>query len=359
MTRVRVLLSLCAVLLAGATVQAQGRAPAGFELIRVADGVYAAIRTDSSVNVVHGNTTIIVNDHDVVVVDAAGTPAAARRVIAAVKRLTGKPVRYLVNTHWHDDHAMGNQAWAEAYPGLEIVGHPETKRDMTTKAVANRAQYVKSLPGILEFIRTQLAAGKGLDGTPLAGGERESLNADMRLAREYLDQVRTFRVTPPTLLVKRRFSLVRGDRTIDIRHFGWGNTPGDLVVYLPKEQVAVTGDLVVWPTPFVFDSHIASWRASLDSVRALGATTLIPGHGPVMRDYAYVELVAMALQSVQNQTEAARARGLDLAATRKAVDVAEIGRQFTGGDKVRRLSWQNYFVDLAVQHAFEQAGPTP
>jgi hypothetical protein len=81
---------LCAVLLAGATVQAQGRAPAGFELIRVADGVYAAIRTDSSANVVHGNTTIIVNDRDVVVVDAAGTPAAARRVIAAVKRLTGK-----------------------------------------------------------------------------------------------------------------------------------------------------------------------------------------------------------------------------------------------------------------------------
>jgi glyoxylase-like metal-dependent hydrolase (beta-lactamase superfamily II) len=159
--------------------------------------------------------------------------------------------------------------------------------------------------------------------------------------------------------VKRRFSLVRGDRTIDIRHFGWGNTPGDLVVYLPKEQVAVTGDLVVWPTPFVFDSHIASWRASLDSVRALRATTLIPGHGPVMRDYAYVELVAMALQSVQNQTEAARARGLDLAATRKAVDVAALGRQFTGGDKVRRLSWQNYFVDLAVQRAFEQAGPTP
>jgi cyclase len=290
------------------------------------------------------------------VVDAAGTPAGARRVIAAVRRLTRKPVRYLVNTHWHDDHTMGNQAWAAAYPGLEIIGHPETVKDMTTKAVANRDAYLKSLPGILQYIAQQLAAGNGLDGTPLAPGERRSLAADMRLAREYLAQAPSFRVTPATLSVSRRLTLLRGDRTIDIRHFGWGNTPGDLVVHLPKEQVVITGDLVVWPTPFVFDSHIRSWQASLDSVRALGATTLVPGHGPVLRDNAYIDLVARALHSVQEQTEAAKAKGLDLEQTRKAVDVAELGRRFSGGEKVRRLNWENYFVSVAIQRAFEQAG---
>jgi glyoxylase-like metal-dependent hydrolase (beta-lactamase superfamily II) len=299
---------------------------------------------------------VIINDRDVVVVDAAGTPAAARRVIAAVRGLTRKPVRYLVNTHWHDDHTMGNQAWAEAYPGLEIIGHPETVKDMTTKAVVNREAYLKSLPGILEHIEKQLAAGNGLDGTPLSPGERPSLTADLHLGREYLAQAPSFRVTPATLPVKRRLTLVRGNRTIDIRHFGWGNTPGDLVVYLPKEQVVITGDLVVWPIPFVFDSHIRSWQASLDSVRALGATALVPGHGPVMRDNAYLDLVARALSSVREQTEAAKAKGLDLAQTRKAVHLAEIERQFTGDEKVRRLSWGNYFVNLAVQRAFEQAG---
>jgi cyclase len=356
-TRLRVPLLLCALSLGLTPLAAQTKPPApGFVLTRVADGVYAAIRADSSANVVHGNSTVIVNDRDVVVVDAAGTPAAARRVIAAVRRLTGKPVRYLVSTHWHDDHTMGNQAWAEAYPGLEIIGHPETAADMTTKAVANREGYVKSLPGILEYIEKQLAAGNGLDGTPLAPGERRSLTADMRLAREYLGQAPSFRVTPPTLTVKRRLTLVRGDRTIDIRHFGWGNTPGDLVLHLPKEQVVITGDLVVWPTPFVFDSHIRSWQASLDSVRALGATALVPGHGPVMRDHEYLDLVAAALRAVQEQTEAAKAKGLDLEQTRKAVDVAELGRRFTGDAKVRRLSWENYFVGPAVQRAFEQAG---
>ena len=351
---------MCALALAPPPARAQSRAPAsGFVLSRVADGVYAVIRADSSANVVHGNTTVIVNDHDVVVVDAAGTPAAARRVIAAVRLLTPKPVRYLINTHWHDDHTMGNQAWVEAYPGLEIIGHPETAKDMTTKAVANREGFVKSLPGMLDYIEKQIAAGNGLDGTPLAPGERHSLTADMRLAREYLAEAPSFRVTPPTLTVKRKFTLVRGDRLIDIRHFGWGNTPGDLVVYLPKEQVVITGDLVVWPTPFVFDSRLRSWQESLDSVRALGAAVLVPGHGPVQHDYAYLDLVVRALRSVQDQTEAAKAMGLDLQQARKAVDVAELGRQFTGDDKVRRLGWENYFVRPAVQRAFEQSGVAP
>ena len=354
MTRPRVPLLVLVTQVASSPLAAQRPDP-GFEMTRIAHGVYAAVRADSSANVVHGNTTVIINDADVVVVDAAGTPAAARRVIDAVRRFTPKPVHYLINTHWHDDHTMGNQAWKEAYPVFEIVGHPETRKDMTTKAVANREQYVKSLPGILDYIEKQLAAGNGLDGRPLGPGERRSLEADMRLAREYLAQAPGFRVTPATLTVERQLVLFRGDRTIDIRHFGWGNTPGDLVVFLPRERIAVTGDLLVWPTPFVFDSHIRSWEASLDSLRALGATTLIPGHGPVQRDRQYLDLVADALSSIRRQTEAAKAKGLTADSAGKVVALGPLERRFTGDDKVRRLALQNYFVGTAVQRAYEQA----
>ena len=120
----------------------------------------------------------------------------------------------------------------------------------------------------------------------------------------------------------------------------------------------VTGDLVVWPTPFVFDSHIASWQASLDSLRRLGATSLIPGHGPVMRDFTYGDMVVAALRSLEQQTRAAKARGLDLTAARKTVDLVDLERRFVGDSKVRRLSWENYFVSPGVERAFEQADST-
>src|SRR6202162_35795 len=80
-------------------------------------------------------SVIIINDEDVVVVDATRMPSQARKIIAAVRDLTKKPIRTLIHTHWHDDHVYGNQAFAEAFPGLEIVAHQNTREDMQEKAL--------------------------------------------------------------------------------------------------------------------------------------------------------------------------------------------------------------------------------
>jgi glyoxylase-like metal-dependent hydrolase (beta-lactamase superfamily II) len=326
----------------------------GFELVEVAPGVYAALRTEPGRNVVNGNSTIIVNDSDVVVVDATGTSAAARELIAAIQRLTRNPVRYLVTTHWHDDHAMGNHAFRQTWPGLEIVAHPATREAMTTTAVENRASSLKALPDILTFVRAQLAKGNGLDDTPLTAGERAGLESDLRLAQRYLAESPRFRVTLPSLTVERRLTLHRGSRTIEILHLGRGNTSGDLVVYLPHEGIVATGDLVVWPTPYVFDSYPDEWARALDTLHALNARVLIPGHGPLLRDYGYVDLIGRALRSVVAQTQAARTRGLDLEETRKAVDLEEFRRAFAGDDKVSNQTWRNYFVGPVVGRAYEE-----
>lgn len=333
----------------------------GFELVQVAPGVFAALRTEPGRNVVNGNATVIVNDGDVVVVDATGTPAAARQLIGAIRRITGNPVRYLVTTHWHDDHVMGNQAFREAWPGLEIIAHPGTRDDMTTIAAANRQGYLKSLPGIIAYVKSQLAAGKGLEDTPVTPEERRGLESDVRLAERYLSESERFRMTLPTMLVERRMTLHRGERTIEILHLGRGNTRGDLAVFLPRERIVATGDLVVWPTPYVFDSYPAEWAASLDSLRALGAGILIPGHGPLLRDHTYVDLLARTLRSVVAQTRSARGRGLTLEETRKVVDLEEFRREFAGEDKVRNQAWRNYFAAPVVGRAYEQeeAATTP
>src|SRR6185295_10239565 len=96
-----------------------GIAQPRFKIVKLAKGVYAAIRTEPPGLTVNANSVFIINDSDVVVVDTTLTPGTARETIAALRQLTNKPVEYVINTHWHDDHIMGNQAYREAFPGVE------------------------------------------------------------------------------------------------------------------------------------------------------------------------------------------------------------------------------------------------
>src|SRR5215813_12161875 len=109
-----------------------------FKIVKLAKGVYAAIRTEPPGLTVNANSVFIINDSDVVVVDTTLTPGTARETIAALKQLTNKPVKYVINTHWHDDHIMGNQAYREAFPGVDFIAHVNTREYLPTTGLANR-----------------------------------------------------------------------------------------------------------------------------------------------------------------------------------------------------------------------------
>lgn len=117
---------------------AQGTSPDSFVVQRVADGVYAFVRREPPAMALNSNSVAIVTDSDVIVVDAEFTAAAARGVIAALRRITSKPVTYVVNTHWHDDHTAGDRAYLDAFPGVHVVAQRNTANAMRTIAVANR-----------------------------------------------------------------------------------------------------------------------------------------------------------------------------------------------------------------------------
>lgn len=79
--------------------------------------------------IVDANNVFIINDNDVVVVDANGAPGITREVVAALRKITSKPVRYVINTHWHDDHIRGNKVYRDAFPGVEFIGE-DSLRDV-------------------------------------------------------------------------------------------------------------------------------------------------------------------------------------------------------------------------------------
>jgi glyoxylase-like metal-dependent hydrolase (beta-lactamase superfamily II) len=121
------LLVLLAIAASAATAQ-----PSPFHVKQLAPGVHVVTRAVTRGKPSDSNVLIIINESDVVVVDANIFPESARQTVREIRKLTNKPVRYVVNTHWHSDHHYGNAIYANAFPGVEFVGHPYTRHMVLT-----------------------------------------------------------------------------------------------------------------------------------------------------------------------------------------------------------------------------------
>lgn len=328
----------------------------GFEVTRLADGVHAVIRREPVGMMFDANNVFIENEADVVVVDANATASSTRATIAALRAITAKPVRYVVNTHWHLDHFEGNAAWRDAYPGVEFIGHAATRDELAGIGARNRADMLEFGPGMVDALRKRLAEGRDRAGNPLDAETRAALASDAAQAERYLAETKAVEFVPPTLEVRERLTLRRAARTIEILHLGAGHTRSDLVVWLPGERIAITGDLVVWPVPLIGNTAAPlEYAGTLERLLELKAAVFVPGHGPVLRDDRHVRLVARLAAAIRDQVRAAVARGESLAATRKSVDLEEFRLAFAGESKLRGSLFEMYVVQPAVEGAWRQA----
>lgn len=326
--------------------------PLEIKFKKLKEGIYLAYRPETLRYWVEGNVVIIVNDSDVVVVDASGTPRSAQTVIAEIRRLTNKPVRYLINTHGHGDHTIGNQEYVKAFPGIEIVAHEKTAEYISGAGY----QYVDDIArstesrkkeGEAEIARLQ-AAGRQAD-RPVIENLTQYYRHDINVRQT---EYRKVKRTPPTITVAGGMRLRRGDRIIEVLHLGAGDTPGDLIVYLPRERLVCTGDMVTQPVPFGFSRFPLEWKETLNQLSQLDFDILVPGHGEVQQGKDYLRSVMSLLQSVQDQVEAGVAAGLELEAVRGKVDLSEFVQRFAGNDSVNRYYFHEYFIEPNVERTF-------
>jgi glyoxylase-like metal-dependent hydrolase (beta-lactamase superfamily II) len=245
---------------------------ARFEITKVADGVHVAVAAPAYK--VNSNTAIIENDDGVIVVDTHSKPSAARVIVERLRDLTPKPVRYVINTHFHWDHWHGNEVYPAAYPHAEIVTNQITREAMLKKGLKRIQDHVRAMPAEVAKLEAALAAAR-----PPA--ERSRLEADLRLARAYLAEIRALEPALPTIAFERTMKLYRRDREIQLLHLGRAHTEGDVFVYLPKEKVVITGDAVIGWTPFMGDGYPEDWVGTLDRLARLDFTRIIMGHGKV------------------------------------------------------------------------------
>ncbi|HEY7544849.1 MAG TPA: MBL fold metallo-hydrolase, partial [Blastocatellia bacterium] len=267
---------------------------------KVAEGVYVIRHRSAPTGFPQSNTTVIIGDREVFVVDSCYLPSTARGDIAQIREWTDKPVRYLLNTHWHNDHVMGNSVYREAFPSLAVIAHKETAKDMDLLI----PQAPRRGADFLAAQKRRLESGKSEDGKPLTQAEKSELSDAIALRQMVVDDYKSFVYQSPNITFDKELSIDLGNREVQVKYLGRGNTTGDAIVYLPKEKILVTGDLLVHPLPFTLDGYPSLWIQTLERIGQMDAQIIVPGHGPVMRDKTYLYNLRDFIRSAVEQVNA-------------------------------------------------------
>jgi len=249
-----------------------------FELKKVGDGVYAAIAAPAYK--VNCNAAVILTDDGVVVVDSHSKPSAARAVYQQIQKVTNKPIRKIVNTHFHWDHWQGNEAYTSANSGVEVVASDRTRDNLTRPGagvggVPFIATQIGNLPKEIDQLKAEIAKAPN-DAT------RARLTANLMQAEAYLRELQGMKPALPTRTVASSLTLQEPGREIQLHVLGRGHTDGDLFVYLPKDKVVVTGDALIDWMPFLNDGYPEEWVQTLTALEKLDFTHIVPGHGEVV-----------------------------------------------------------------------------
>jgi glyoxylase-like metal-dependent hydrolase (beta-lactamase superfamily II) len=342
------------VLLASLLLATLAPAQVSVELTEVAEDVYAIRR-----NYVGSNAAAIVTDKGIVIVDSHASPAAARDTLRSLRQITDKPVRYVINTHWHTDHMAGNQAYFDSYgPNVEFISHHSAREDMQTLAREQMPVTVKFLAQDVKRAEHRLGAEQNGPGQTLTESEREQLEIFVEDQSSTLEKMRAMQFILPTMTLARSLVLHISERPIHILYFGKGHTRGDVVVYLPTEKVVVTGDLLTTPQLYVGgSSYPAQWAISLKALARLDFEHIIPGHGDVYHGKEYLTLITAMFDSIVEQVREAVNQGHKFKDVQQQVTLSGLRRSLVEGDPEREKMFDRAanFLEDAVGRAYLEA----
>ena len=316
--------------------------------VQIADGIYQFITAPDGY-VPNGNSVVIVNENDVLVFDTFTRPSTARTVLAEIRKITDKPVRYVVNSHHHPDHWSGNEIYAQAFPSLEIIATEESRQLMLNIAKAWPPLWKANLARDQADLDKEISTGKESDGTQLTEEDRRRDEEDVRLERDFVAEGAKVQRTYPTLTYGDTLTLYHGGREFRFMSVV-GDADGTTVLYLPKEKILITGDVASYPIPY-FTPPLSQHAKSLRKLAQIDADMIIPGHGPAWHDKNFLNLEADLFESIVNQVVKAEQQGLvTVDEIQNAVDVESFRLQFTHDDKALNAKFRRY-VNRMIENA--------
>lgn len=290
----------------------EAASPPLFRLERVTETVYAAVAQPATL--VNCNAAIIVGSDHLLVVDSHSKPSAARALLAQIRSEIGdRPVRYIINTHFHWDHAQGNVVYPNTFGGkVDIVSSTATRQWLAREGTSRLRQQVESLSRQIDTLRRQLAQALDED-------QRQQLTSQIGEIEAYVKEMTPPHITLPTITFDDRLIIHDGDREIHLLFLGRGHTAGDVVVYVPSERVVATGDLLQGMLPYLGDGYPEEWPQTLAALQRLDFTRVVPGHGAVEHDKSVVAFMRAYIEELVELVKRGIERGASVEELRRTL----------------------------------------
>ena len=219
-------------------------APALAELTKIADNVYSYVgaKDASPANSFAANAGIVIGRDGILVVDTLISAKEGQRFLADIRKISGKPIKYVVNTHTHLDHAFGNCVFAKL--GAVVISHDADRRLLEKIGEA-------TLKNIGNY---------GLKPEEMVGTE----------------------IVLPSLTFSDKMTIDLGGETVELIRVAPSHTEGSVIVYLPAKKLLFSGDILFTDFhPYLADGDIPGWTRTLDALLAMDVERIIPGHGPL------------------------------------------------------------------------------
>ena len=269
-------------------------------------------------------------------------------------------MRFILNTHSHTDHVTGNAVFKRVFPEARIVVHDSAFPNLekyNKQFVANQST---SIRGSIAQLDSEIRNGKTTRGAPIIGSMKPFWDWQLREAKEYLAQFHPEQYASPDITFSDTVTMRWGAQTLRLIHVSErGHSPGDVIVWIPEKRILVSGDIVVGPTPYATYPNIPGMIASLKRLIAMNPAVVIPGHGAIQHDVAYMQLLEQAFSTYYKAAQDAFAAKVPVKVAGDSIVFPDLDRRFTGGDETKEWAYRTFFARNLIYGLYRTLGGTP
>jgi cyclase len=307
-----------------------------FDIQQVANGIYfAQARPQAMLNC---NAAIFVRSKDVVVVDTHSKPSAAASLIGQMKReVTPKPVRYVINTHFHWDHTQGSAAYCRTGEKVEFIASAATRDLMAKLSVDRMKASVGEVPKQIDGLRKRAAHSTSAAEKAFCADQVRQLEAYQAELKDYTPEL-------PTITFDKSYVLQDPSYDLHIDFRGHAHTAGDVVVFCPQERAIATGDVIHGFLPFIADGFPRIWPGTIDAIGQADFRNIMPGHAALQTDRTVMTNLRNYIEELTGKVEQGKKAGWTVAEMQQRITVASLKSLHSNGyaGYLARMSEQSH-----------------